>query len=280
MAKTTTYWSDSDWPPWYIKEGANKGKGISDLTIRYFQDRLKDYDHRLQMQSIPRMEQEMVKGQNLICAADLLKTERRKKFAYFSDLPSMFTHPYTVLIKKDSWKKFSKKNESLSDFINRNHSLVDLLKNNKIILGINRGHQYLDNQDKIFKPYLDKKSPNIYVRTGEDVLSGLFSMLMKNRIDYMLGYPLDAEFELQKLNIREEYLALRIEEALNYDLSYIACTRSKEGKVIIDKINKILEDDRSKPAYREIYERWIGKDILNSYRRDYNKQYLSISPGI
>lgn len=69
------------------------------------------------------------------------------------------------------------------------------------------------------------------------------------------------------------------ENQKGYDgwLSYVACSKNEWGKEVIEKINRILLEQRPTDAYRGSYERWLDDSSLEPYRQLYKKVFLPIT---
>jgi uncharacterized protein (TIGR02285 family) len=102
-------------------------------------------------------------------------------------------------------------------------------------------------------------------------------MLELGRLDALISLPEEAVYQAELLGIREEIATLTmVENQVGYDswLSSVGCSKTPWGKKIIEKINRILLEQRPTEQYRKAYERWLHKDRVQSYRRLYDKVFL------
>jgi len=58
---------------------------------------------------------------------------------------------------------------------------------------------------------------------------------------------------------------------------YVACSKTPWGKKLIEKINRILLEQRPTKQYRSAYERWLDKSSLESYRDLYKNVFLQVT---
>ncbi|MCP4112846.1 MAG: hypothetical protein GY749_46200, partial [Desulfobacteraceae bacterium] len=151
-------------------------------------------------------------------------------------------------------------------------SLADTLKNQKLILGITKDRKFGGRIDQILENH---KGGNIYGRTGSDLTKGLVSMLLGDRVNYILGYDWELQYLVKQFWSSEkadELIFLPIQETKPYLSSYTACSKTDWGRKVIDKIDKILTEEIPKKQYRGIWEQWMSNKEL--YRKLYNEVYL------
>ena len=58
---------------------------------------------------------------------------------------------------------------------------------------------------------------------------------------------------------------------------YVACSKTPWGKKLIEKINRILLEQRPTAQYRAAYERWLDKSSLKNYRDLYKNVFLQVT---
>ena len=138
-------WADSDWPPWYIKSGPFKRKGLSDLLTKLIQEDLPQYSHKLRDLTSARMAHEM-KSKKLVCGVDLGKNAEREEYMVFSSVPSMFTLPVGMIIARENWERFKNPGESFEQLTSRVQSFRELLKRREFRVALERDRSSLYQQ--------------------------------------------------------------------------------------------------------------------------------------
>ncbi len=266
MAEDSITWMEADFVPGYIHEGPLKGQGYEDVITQIFQKNLRGYTHQTMIGNMARMTHEFKQGKQ-VCNVSLFKTPEREAFMYFS-IPSTFTLPNGLIAKKDKLSLFGNAKTIL---------LEDVLKS-KVKLGISKDRSYGKNIDAILEKY--KNSSNIVVHSGKDVFESLFQMLIRDRVDCMLGLPEEVMYVAEQKGEKDRIASLTLKENENtYDswLGYVACSKTDWGKQVIAKINQILRTERPTPEYRSAYERWLDEHARESYRKLYDDIFLKIN---
>jgi uncharacterized protein (TIGR02285 family) len=64
------------------------------------------------------------------------------------------------------------------------------------------------------------------------------------------------------------------QESLDAWLSYVACSKTTWGKMVIQDVNKVLLEQRPKEQYRAAYERWLDEGSISRYRAAYENYFL------
>jgi uncharacterized protein (TIGR02285 family) len=266
MAEDSITWMEADFVPGYIHDGPLKGQGYEDAITKILQKDLTGYTHQTLIGNMARMTQEFKQGKQ-VCNVALFKTPEREAFMYFS-VPSTFTLPNGLIAKTDKLSLFGNA---------KTVSLDDVLKG-KIKLGISRDRSYGKTIDAVLEKY--KNSSNIVVHSGKDVFESLFQMLIRDRVDCMLGLPEEVMYVAEQQGVKDRIASLTLKENENtYDswLGYVACSKTDWGKQTIGKINRILKTERPTPEYRGAYERWLDEHAHENYRKLYNDIFLKIN---
>ena len=92
-------------------------------------------------------------------------------------------------------------------------------------------------------------------------------MLFAGRVDYLMGYPIEAQYVAEKLGKRDELLFYPVAETeKKFTIGHVGCPDTEWGRQVIDNINRILRDYREDPAFVSFYENWLGDDTKQRYR--------------
>jgi len=262
QAQNTIQWIDIVLPPiHHIKQGIGKDQGVTDGITQLIQENLSQYHQSRKIVSPNRLFK-IMKETNNSCNPSMKRNAAREEFMYFS-LPSVFTPANGITIMQQDRALF----EGLS--------LTQLLKNKKLKLGYTQSRSFGKAIDEVLKQ--TEGDSNIYPLGGSDSYSRLLSMLVKGRINYVLGFPFEFGYVQAKMglknNSQNDMIFLPIKEAGDYSVSHVACSKTEQGKKIIAAIDKLLLDQRQSTQYRNIFEKWLDKKFIQQYRHAYNQQF-------
>jgi len=103
----------------------------------------------------------------------------------------------------------------------------------------------------------------------------LLNKIEHGKLDFVLGLPVEIEYLTHKYKFKN-LCSIEIKELKGnpYTVSYFGISKTETGKKIIEEIDKILPKLRKTKEYRLAFERWINKDQLNKYRKDYRNIFL------
>lgn len=263
-AKDSVTWMEAVMPPYFIQSGTLKDQGYGNQITRIIQEGLNDYQHEEMVTNITRHFYKFKQGEK-VCSVGLFRTPEREEFMHFS-MPSFLTLPAVIIIR----------NEALPEFAGQTTvRLADILKNTTITLGLAKDRSYGAGLDEVLKQH--RGSKNTVEVAGPELSLNLFKMLMKGRLDGILGLPEEALYQAEQLGIRDQLMTLTIEENLNgYEawLSSVGCSKNAWGKAIIDRINAVLLTQRPTERYRAAYERWLDPNAIEQYRKVYEEVFL------
>jgi uncharacterized protein (TIGR02285 family) len=263
-AKDSVTWMEAVMPPYFIQSGPLKDQGYGDQISRIIQEGLTDYQHEEMVTNITRHFYKFKQGEK-VCSVGLFRTPEREEFMHFS-MPSFLTLPAVIIIRKEALPAFAGQTTV---------RLSEVLKNTTITLGLAKDRSYGASLDEVLKQY--KGSKNTVEVSGPELSLNLFKMLMKGRLDGILGLPEEALYQAEQMGIRDQLITLTIEENLNgYEswLSSVGCSKNAWGKAIIDRINTVLLAQRPTERYRAAYERWLDPNAIEQYRKVYTEVFL------
>lgn len=252
-------WYHAQFPPVTIPSGPDAGTGFYDKITQSIIQKLPEYYHRLVVANYQRILHEIEEGNN-VCCASLYKTAERDKFTAFS-IPVVVVLPNGITIKKKDRAVFS-------PFINSDGEieLEQLLSDQNLRLGIAEGRKYSGGIDEILQGHIS--SSNVIARKGSDVFKGLLDMLFRGRIDYLLGYPVEAQYLAGQIGRRDEILFYPVAEvSTQITLGHVGCPDTPWGRLVIEKIDEILRKHRATPEFYEYYENWLDDQTAKDYRK-------------
>lgn len=264
LAKDSVTWLEAVMPPYFIQSGTLKDQGYGDQITRLIQEGLPDYHHEEVVTNITRHFYKFKQGEK-VCSVGLFRTPEREEFMHFS-MPSFLTLPAVIIIRKETLAQFAGQTTV---------RLAEVLNQQTFTLGLAKDRSFGVNVDEVLKKH---RGTNTTVEvSGPELSLNLFKMLMKGRLDGILGLPEEAFYQAEQLGIRDQLMTLTIEENLNgYEawLSSVGCSKNAWGKAIIEKINAVLLAQRPTDRYRAAYERWLDPNAIEQYRKVYKEVFL------
>lgn len=265
-AKETITWLEATFPPFIIHEGTYIGQGYGDTVTDILTENLQQYEHERIKANISRHYKMFKSGEN-VCTVGLYKTPERKKFVYFS-VPSFFTLPNVIVINKAKFQEFGGRNQL---------SLAEILKSKDIVIGRSKNRSY----GPVIDSLLDKhgNEANVFEYEGNELSLNFFEMLKRDRLDGIIGLPEEVIYQAENLGIRDQIMTLGIvenQDNLDAWLSYVACSKTPWGKKVIEDIDQVLIEERSKQNYRAAYERWLDEGSIRTYRNAYDRYFIQV----
>jgi len=255
LSKETVTWRVTDWPPFYILEGPDKGKGIYDEIISMISSYMPEYDHITVRMNTSRVRAQWRLGEK-VCHPSVLVGET---FNTQSVVNSILL-PHRIIIHRDKEKLFSK-----------DDVVVDqLLANTQLRGGVTLG-RYTSVLNNIVEEHKERqhlyKHPN-YER--------LIRMLLSNGLDYIIEYPPIISYTAQQMGLDNPTKSLGIQEIK--DSSYISvavgCTKNAWGRAMINKIDQALKQESQDPNFLESRLRWYDEPSRKILRKLYQDVYF------
>jgi uncharacterized protein (TIGR02285 family) len=112
----------------------------------------------------------------------------------------------------------------------------------------------------------NKDKSHLLERAGTDLFRGLFTMLINDRLDYILGYPGETQYLAKDMNVADKVRFLPAAEAPDYLIDYVGCPKNDWGKKVLDDLNVVIEAEREKQLI-PFYEAWLDENSLARYRK-------------
>lgn len=248
-------WGKYNVPPYMIRDGERAHQGVFDLALDVLKEGLPQYDHVEIAAPFPRIYSEIKKG-NHWCFNGALKTPQRESEGYFS-LPSSIFLPLRIIVRRDRMAQFEGR-----------PALEALLQNSRLITSVMRERSYSPTVDRLLKTYPPREN---YSEQVEAV-----GMLLAGRIDYMVELPLLALDQARVMGHEGELVALPMREGDEVVFNRVMCPRNEWGRQVVEAVNRVLLEQRSKPAYRRLVEKWHDPQSVAEIRAVYDKVFLKI----
>jgi len=256
FAKPTVRWAVNDLTPFFIMDGPYKGQGISDKLTRFFQQKLHEYHHDLEDMTFSRFYALAQRG-DLVCNALLLKTDDRQEFLTFS---RKMKPAYTHVLVSNYPMTYPKGGLSIADYIQA--------PNRKLIVQTHRSYGPLLDQ-LITQGRQDNRVEDFNFPTKQ-----LFIMMEKGRIDHFLDIENSVTYYQALHKGPGKFYNIPIKEDRLDHFGHVACSKTKDGQLLMGKINAVLKKHADDPAFRRIIETWIAPENLKRFRSFYDQQIL------
>ncbi|MCP4022287.1 MAG: TIGR02285 family protein [Desulfobacteraceae bacterium] len=250
-------WLRLDFPPIHIHDGPYANKGVADYTIQLLINNLKGYSHELLKCNVARA-QLMLKSGEKVGHPSIIKRPDRKAYVYFS-LPAYVAIPNCVIISKHKYNLFKPYLNEQGDF-----SLEKAIIQSELIVGVSAERAYGGIIDEILMKHKGHK--NIMAHYSMILFKGILEKMLIDRIDYVIGYPNEAQFFTKETGQSKDIVCLPIEGMPKYVIGYIGFPKNDWGKTIIEKVDMILKQHRNSPEYRAAYESWLDELSIERYR--------------
>gem|GEM_PF-625011 len=278
----TLVWGTTSFPPGYITEGPDKGKGYADLLEQFMREKLPQYEHIIVESPNWERQLRMMRQGPLVCTSILFyrppEDRATLKGSYILSAPNSVFFLHDVVVHKDNRHLFG-------DEV----SFAKLLQNQDLTFGYNRPYGVVYDQilaDYIGIPddvafdalesvtrntYLTSRK-NIFVRNGANMIDGMLEMLRRKRVDYILEYEVMSRYYQHQEGRAQDLVAIPVTEVKNkVNLTAFACSDTPEGEKAIAAINSVLKKYRETDAFKKTLSLLIpsGRDDL--YWREYEK---------
>ena len=257
-------WMETEMPPYFIQSGPLKDQGYGDVISDILQKRLTNYDHEVVVTNITRHFYKFKQGEK-VCSVGLFRTPEREQFIAFS-IPSFLTLPVVLIINKERWQDFGRRNTV---------KLGEILDINHVTIGLAKDRSYGQAVDQILDRHAGQHS--LVKVAGQELSLNLFKMLMLNRLDGIIGLPEEALYQAGQLGLRDRIMTLAIEENQHGRddwLSAVGCSNNEWGRAVVAEINRVLLAERPTDQYRAAYERWLDDNSLETFRKVYTDIFL------
>lgn len=262
FASSKIFWVLTQEPPITYSE-QNEFKGYGHQILKLITEQMPNYKHQFVNAGNYARATREVKTRDQTCAIGLFKKPERLKTMIFSEHPIFYFYNIQAVFKEKEYRK---------QMLGNSISIEKMLKNPKYKLGLSKGRTYFEKLGEIIAQ--NQSQRNIVHTSQGNVAESLFNMLMADRIHYMLLYPEEAIYLAQKNNIKEPIVTIPIKENLDLGHSWIACSKTSQGKKIIVDINKAHAKARYKEDYINYYLKWISKNLHGDYRKKFKDEFL------
>lgn len=254
LDKPVIRWFYSDFPPIFITWGPLQGQGYGDKTLAYFRENLPEYQHVATVAALSRSFAKMRKEDG-ICEPALFKTPEREQFIKFSaPVYAILTNQMVTL--KSNIAEFQRHLTPLGHI-----KLQEVLDRTDLTLGLVAERIY----SRRINQELDKSNAAVHrILMPHDRYAQL---LLHGRIDYAFGFPAEAHMQFKMNGETNAYTTLPIDGEPSIIDGFIGCSDKPIGRELIAKINRIIDEAGTPPAYQLFYEEWLDPNARSIYRQ-------------
>lgn len=233
--KPTITWAFSDTRN-LSKTAAAKTMSDTHPIFLILKNHLPEYNHEFFWGTVSRIENEL-KRKPLTCFPASSSFETRAGFSYLT--PLNVATPPLIVIRKELAAKFAGKDDTIS--------LGKVVRDREISGILIEARSYGRDIDKV----LNRKDANIQRRVLLPIGTNTIQMVQQKRADYTVEYAYVIDEFQETHNLAEDVVVAPIEEAPIVSKLYVACSRTPEGHVLIQKIDEIIRKNVATPEYRK-----------------------------
>ncbi|MGX7707157.1 hypothetical protein [Methylobacterium sp. Gmos1] len=245
-------WSVYDAAPFMMTDGPDRDAGIFDRIRGLLSARLTGYTHTTLTVPFPRIVTSLKTGADW-CFVGGVKTPEREAFAAFSRPVAMF-YPLRVVIHATERARFAAIEPlSLESLLREHRDLrTSMLRNRATAPAV----------DALLRQYPPGQTHSEF---GE-----AFRMLLNDRLDYLVEFSSIAAYNARQLGQPDAFLGLPFAEGPEPVFARVMCAGTPWGREVVARIDAVLAEERSSPAYRGIVEAWAAPEDLPRIRAVYD----------
>ena len=257
---STITWGTLELPPSWIQNGPYADQGALDLVRKYLSVRMTEYRHQTLRLNGARFFYEIKMGRNL-CLAGVFKTEERQSYGYFS-LPVAIALPFVAVVRKDHPRLAATKEISLAE----------LMADATLVGEFMQARYY----SKEVNSLIDKNKGQAHIQVTPLASNLSLKRLMAGRIDYVLEVP-DTVTYLKRLHDVDNVLTIRdvVEARHSANYSHVICVKNAWGRRVIERIDRILMQERHSLEYRDMVGSWYDAKSKRKIARLYSDFLLA-----
>lgn len=253
-AQEVLVWGVFNFPPFQILEGDHQGSGSFDGELQTLIARMPEFEHKIVPMSFARRREEFIAGTNFCTPGIFLKPAMALKLAI--SMPALTHLDNRVIFLKSKSALFN---------AGKPVDLEALFRRKELVGGVIPGRSYAPNIDAVIQRF--QNAPNLLFRPLET--KQLFQMLLNGDVDYLLLFSHEAAFLADQFGATGQIADIPIAGTPPYIYTHVACAGNAWGHAVIDRVNAILQEERTKPEYRKFSERWYPEEDRNTVRRYY-----------
>lgn len=250
-------WMGTDFPPMSMSQGDKAGQGYLDQMYLFLKESMPQHDFLEDIVPWTRAMNTMQQG-GPYCMTAAFQTPERLQFMRFTE-PYGYLMPIGVVVLAKDRGKFA---QYLTG--DEHIRLKDMLQDNKLQIGLANGRSYGSFIDGLLEPLLQKNANQIQKVYQNQSTKILTSMLVLNRFDYMLSYPIEAVYYQGP---GTELVFYPIEGAEQLLEGRFSCTRSVQTDRVFADVSQLVNSKKTWLPFLTAYERWLPPNVIKQYRK-------------
>ncbi len=245
-------WLVTDFPPVFILHGAQRGTGVGDRTMAWFQQRLPDFEHETQTVPLQQVWQALGQADGR-CYAAAVKSPGREAAALFS--AQVYWSPTArIQIRKADRARFE-------PYLAGGRAIdLDRLLAGPLTGGVVRGRADVS---RAAARFADKPA----VVAADDAAT-LFRRLNAGDLDWILSYPWESWYLASTLGLAAPTEALPVAGEPKYLAAHFACSNQPLGRRIIAAIDRVIAEAGRPPPYFEFARTWTDPQTVADILHD------------
>ena len=137
-------------------------------------------------------------------------------------------------------------------------------------VGVAKGRVYRGVIDRIIEKY--RNTPSVVEHDSpEQMVDSLITMMAGGRIDALIAYPMEAQYVAKAKNIN--VLSMPVAGMDDYGVTAVGCSKTKEGKEIIRRLNGLILKHRATLEFMNYTEYWLDSSALRRHRAFTRKEF-------
>ena len=255
-------WIVVDYPPYYILKGEYMGQGRDEQVIDLVSKNLVGYKFKRHVMPASRAVKALGRSDQVFCMASLYRNQEREQFISFTEQYSTLGLSPAIAMRKSLVDKLELGNRT-------DVSLRYLILNHGLTVGTTLNRSYSKEIDAILK---SSPSEQLSTRAGRDSLESLTYMLLKGRVDIILGYPSEHAYLSKLMDANNELTQLSVQEAKAVATGYIGCSKNPQGDIAIKAIDAALAKLNHSKQFTAVMLRWLPQHMaptLKPYLKEY-----------
>lgn len=260
----TVVWLQSDWAPHQIVDGPYRGQGTFDILQQRLSALLPQYQHVSRLTSLGRVDPYFQQNRETVCITGALYTEQRAISRHYS-LPTAVGPGLAINFLSQS---------PVASYID-DHLQIDInfLVQQPELTGAYQPNRFYP---AVFTQALQQGDARLIQTEFTSELNAA-SLLHSQRIDYVIEYPERMQFYQLNLSEKaESIVSAAVADASPYSVSYVTCSKTPEGKKVIQDINEILPLLWAADDFQHILFFWLD----NNARQLLQPKFLQLQQQI
>lgn len=230
---------------WHIipKKFDPKTKKLSPVASEVFMAQgidslMPNIDLNIKFNSMRQLKNELINNENT-CVHNIVKNTERESYAYFSK-PSYVFLPPRIIMKNDRVKQLDFNDFAINGVVDMKQLFIQYPELRVSVVQDS-------NTDKVLRENVSQEVIERLYYSKDNSLNNTFSLFLSDRVDAVITWP---SLISSVLDDRETSETLTSYQISNFEetgiTTYIACSKSKVGTEMIDRINHIFSDAKNR----------------------------------